>query len=116
MTTMPTETPTEAPDKLDPEELLESLNGYEEAALELHFGLRLDDVDEKAIGALRALVFILEVRKARKNDEARPILPSEVKEPKHAAMAMTLRQLMDLFDIEEAPTAASTAEDGPGNE
>lgn len=79
-----------AAEKIDPEALLESLNGYEEIAIETAFGFRLDNLEDNAMRGIRALVFVLRRREGLDHKAA-----------KHAAMELTLRQLMDLFDLDD---------------
>lgn len=80
----------QAPEKLDPEELLESLNGYEEDAIHGAFGFHLDKLEDNAIRGIRALAFIVRIREGANKKDAR-----------HAAMSLTIGELMDMFELED---------------
>lgn len=91
-----TEAGTEA-EKIDPEALLESLNGYEEIAIEKAFGFSLDNLEDNAMRGIRALVFVLRRRDGLDHKAAH-----------RAAMELTIGQLMDMFDLEDLEDQAVT--------
>lgn len=82
-------------DKLDPEEILYSLNGYEEVGIEKAFGFRLESLEDNALRGIRALYFIVKKREGLTHDQA-----------KHSAMELTLGQLMEVFDMDDIDVPA----------
>ena len=78
--------------KISASEMLQSLTGFEEIAIEKHMGVDpYADGERKPMSVMRALVFIARKREGLKDHEAR-----------EAAMGMPMGQLSDLF-AEEAP-------------
>lgn len=86
----PTEDATPA-EQVSADELFESLTGFDEIAIAKAFGVELFALQEKPFLFMRAMVFILRRREGAKDPEAH-----------HAAMAMTLGELTELFPEPEA--------------
>lgn len=94
------------------EELAESLNGWEELAVQQKFGFQIDDFEEQGTLGIRALAFVEFKREGAKD-------PAAYK----SAMDLTLRELIDRYpemkDDDEVPDPMATLEledDGPGKD
>lgn len=87
-------------DKINADEVVRSLNGFEDIAIEKMFGLPLMKMDE--MRAPRALVFVLRKRDGLNDAQAHT-----------AAMEMTFGELTDLFETEDEDAIGTL--DGPGN-
>jgi hypothetical protein len=97
---------TETTDRMPLDELAESLNGFEELAIQKAFGLTLDHLEEQGTIAVRAFAFIEFKREGQKDAAAHK-----------AAMEMTLRELTDrypeLAEDDAANPMAGIKDDGP---
>ncbi len=87
-------------DKINADDVVRSLNGFEDIAIEKMFGLPLMKMDE--MRAPRALVFVLKKREGLNDVQAHT-----------AAMEMTFGELTDLFETEDEDVVGAL--DGPGN-
>lgn len=82
-------------DRMGLEELAESLNGWEEIAVQKTFGFSIDDFENQGTLGIRALAFV-EIKREGNNDKA----------AHQAAMDLTLRQLIDRYpEMDEDKTA-----------
>lgn len=106
-----TETVTEAavefeaaPDKVDPEALLKSLNGHELVLIKQMFGFVLTNLEDDAMQGIYALEFVRIFRRTGRKD---------AKAAKRAALDLTIGELMEIFDMEDL-AAAAAAEDPLG--
>ena len=93
-------------EKINADEVVRSLNGFEDIAIEKAFGVALLKMDE--MRASRALLFILKRRDGANDFDAYK-----------GAMEVTFGDLMDTFetedDDEDAAESAAAALDGRGN-
>ena len=93
-------------EKINADEVVRSLNGFEDIAIEKAFGVALLKMDE--MRASRALLFILKRRDGANDFDAYK-----------GAMEVTFGDLMDTFetddDDEDAAEGAAAALDGRGN-
>lgn len=88
-------------DKINADEVVRSLNGFEDIAIEKAFGAPLLKMDE--MRAPRALVFVLRKREGLNDFDAY-----------NASMEMTFGELTEIFETENSDDETSTL-DGPGN-
>lgn len=97
---------TETTDHMPLDELAESLNGFEELAVQKAFGFSLDQLEGQGTIAVRAFAFVEFKRDGQKD-------PAAYK----AAMEMTLRELTDrypeLAEDDAANPMAGIKDDGP---
>ena len=77
--------------KITASEMVQSLTGFEELAIEKHMGVDpYADGQRKPMAVMRALVFVLRKREGASDADAR-----------QAAMGMPMGQLRDLFEDEQ---------------
>lgn len=76
---------------LTPDEMVHSLNGYDEIAIGKHFDAEIMALKKRPLTFLRALVFIDQRRKGLTDPEA-----------KDAALLLTLSEVHDYFAEDEA--------------
>ncbi|WP_395691799.1 hypothetical protein [Nocardioides sp.] len=88
------------------EEMAESLTGFDEIAIEKHFGIDIyTDSETKGVKALRALVFV-DLRRGGKSDD----------QAKQAAMEMALRDANTYFADDEPELDPEHPETPSGND
>lgn len=76
--------------KITASEMVQSLNGFEELAIEKHMGIDpYADGERKPMAVMRAMVFVLRKREGATDQEAR-----------QAAMEMPMGVLKDIFEDE----------------
>ena len=76
---------------ITPSEMVESLTGFDELAIQKHMGVDpYSDAERKPMAVIRALIFIQHRRDGLKDAEA-----------KEAAMSMPMREVEDFFADEE---------------
>lgn len=92
------------PEKMSATEMVQSLTGFEEVAIERHMGMDpYADAERKPMGVMRALVFVLRKREGMKDSEAR-----------EAAMSLPMGELQDLFAEETPELDPENPETPPG--
>ena len=72
------------------EDVINSLTGFDEIAIETHFGVSLTDLERKPTTALRACIFVVKTREGMSAADA-----------KQAAMGMPLGEANDYFASDE---------------
>lgn len=101
------DTTDETTDRPGLEELAESLNGWEELAVQKSFGFSIDKFEEHGTIGIRALAYI-ELKREGANDNV----------AKHAAMDLTLRQLVERYpemnEDEAVPDPMATLREDEG--
>lgn len=93
-------------DRMSLNDLAESLNGWEEIAVQKQFGFSIDKFEDHGTIGIRALAYV-EFKRAGDNDKA----------AHKAAMDLTLRELVDRYpemnEDDEANPMAGIKDDGP---